>query len=738
MLNSSQKIKELKAEVERLKSSVNELKILNEIALSTGRATDIDEILNLIVHKCVSVFEAEQGSILLLTKNEKEPFKTIIRQDDSSNLKHTYHIGSNITGWVLLHKEPLIIEKLAGDNRFNPTAEEKKDIHSVLCVPIWYEGEITGLMMLVNKKDQKKFLSDELTLFTIISVQAGQLIKNLQLQREYFQKIKETEKLKELDKLKTSFFANISHEFRTPLTLILGPAEQILDLTENDTIRDNASLIRRSAKKLNKLADELLDLARIEAGMMTLKAARKDLKKVMAEIVQSFQHFAAQKDIALKFIFPPGSILIYLDMNKFEKIVNNILSNALKFTPRNGCVKVEVQSPSYSGLIENEMKGGYAEILISDTGLGIPKEQVKKIFDRFYRIENRFSDEYEGTGIGLSLTKELVELHKGKIIVESEEGKGSSFKILLPLGKDHLKDEEIEDEKIINKIDDFQSNVYEMQFDELNKSTSDDTKDFKIGTDLNEDLPTLLITEDNSDLRKYVSEILQGEYKIIEAADGEDGLTKAFNHIPDIIISDIMMPKMDGFQLCSKLKADFRTSHIPIIILTAKATIKDKVEGFETGADAYIMKPFEAEELKARIINLLQQRRRVHDYFKSHGLIEINESGIASADKKFLTNAIEIINEHIPDTSFGVEAFAEHLAVSRSLLHKKLTALTGESPGELIKRYRLNKAAKMLEQRTGSITQIAFEVGFNDASYFTLCFRTQFGISPSQYHKNNS
>ena len=724
MRETHKKIKELKAEVERLKSSVNELKILNEIALSTGRATDIDEILNLIVHKCVSVFNAEQGSILLLTKNEKEPFKTIIRQDDSNSLKHTYHIGSNITGWVLLNKEPLIIEELSGDKRFNPTSEEKKDIHSVLCVPIWYEGEITGLMMLVNKKDLKKFLSNELTLFTIISVQAGQLIKNLQLQREYFQKIKETEKLQELDSLKTNFFTNISHEFRTPLTLILSPVEQILERSSDDKVRENAKLIHRSAKKLNRLADQLLDLARIEAGMMKLKASRQNLITALEEIVSSFQAFAESKNISLEFIPGQDKISLYLDKDKFDKIISNLLSNALKFTPKEGHVKIDIQ------IVDNNV-----EISVSDTGIGIPEHQLKKIFDRFYQIDNRLYKDHEGTGIGLALTKELVELHKGKIVVESIEGKGSAFKIILLRGKEHFKPEEIVDETMHETKTGLELKLQELQYEEFENKQDDRKSD--IEEPLGEPLPQLLVIEDNPDVRNYVADIMSAEYKIVEAVNGEDGLKKSFEHIPDIIISDVMMPKLDGFQLCSKLKADFRTSHIPIVLLTAKATIKDKVEGFETGADAYIMKPFDAAELKARVMNLLKQRKRVHEYFKSHGLIEVDESGVASADKKFLIKAIEIINERIPDPSFGVEAFAEGLAVSRSLLHKKLIALTGEPPGELIKRYRLNKAAKLLEQKSGNVTEIAFEVGFNDASYFTYCFRRQFGISPSQYHKNN-
>lgn len=721
------KILELKNENVRLRSSVNELKILNEIALTTGRATDIDQILNLIVQKCISVIEAEQGSILLVTDDYKEPFKTIIRQDDSSSLKHTYHIGSNITGCVLLNKEPIIIEDLAKDKRFSPTEEEKKDIHSVLCVPIWYEGGITGLMMLVNKKNGKHFSSNDLTLFTIISVQAGQLIKNLQLQKENFQKIKETEKLHELDSLKTNFFTNISHEFRTPLTLILGPVEKILESTDNEIVKDNAKLIFRSAKRLNKLADQLLDLARIEAGMLKLKASRQNMIGLLKEIVDSFRMIAESKNINLILNAGYNEIIVFLDRDKFEKVISNIISNAFKFTPDKGCVKVEVR--------QKEIE---IEISISDTGIGIPAEQLDKIFDRFYQAGNILHKEYQGSGVGLSLTKELVELHKGKINVESKEGKGTTFNVTFPLGMAHLKPDELCEEPSAEKQNDYGNIPFEVQEKQFNENESKKLTKLEIDLEEYEKLPIVLIIEDNEDVRNYIASIMKGYCKTLSAENGEEGLVKSFENIPDIIISDVMMPELDGFQLCRKIKTDFRTSHIPVILLTAKSTIKDKLEGFETGADAYIMKPFDASELRARVSNLLQQRKRMHEYFQNHGLFEIDEGNITSDERKFLTKAVEIINNHLVDPSFSVESFAESLAVSRSLLHKKLTALTGESPGELIKRYRLNKAAKLLEGKSGNITEIAFEVGFNDASYFTYCFRKQFGMLPSQYHKNNS
>jgi len=251
-----------------------------------------------------------------------------------------------------------------------------------------------------------------------------------------------------------------------------------------------------------------------------------------------------------------------------------------------------------------------------------------------------------------------------------------------------------------------------------------------------ESLPLLLLVEDNSDVRNYIKDNLKEEFRILEAVDGEDGWNKSIEHIPDLIVSDVMMPKMDGFKLCEKLKTDERTSHIPVILLTAKAASTDKIEGLEMGADDYIMKPFEPEELRARIKNLIEQRKRLHEHFKKEGIFELDKSKITSIDKKFLQKAFNIVNQNLSDESFSVDTFAEGLLVSKSLLHKKLVSLTGEPPGELIRKIRLKKAANLIEGKFGNLSEIAFEVGFNNPAYFSECFKKEFGISPSQYQHN--
>ncbi len=597
-------------------------------------------------------------------------------------------------------------------------------------------------MMLINKKNQKSFSKNDLTLFSIISVQAGQLIKNLELQRETFLKKEETEKLQELDKIKTNFFTNISHEFRTPLTLILGPARQILETAPDTKIKNRADLIYRSAGKLNRLVNQLLEISKIEMGKMKLQTTRRNLIPVVKEIIGSFQAYAEQKKLSFKFEYPQEEISIYIDRDKIDKILSNILSNAIKFTPEGGRINVIISlTKDKPHLINSEISlpqngsSNSVEILVRDTGIGISEEQLDKIFDRFYQIDNKFSNEYEGTGIGLSLTKELVNLHKGKILVESEVGTGSSFRIILPLGKEHLQPDEIVEESLKEKQTDDDAEFIPY-FDDLTFKNSNNERDENLLIE-RADKPLLLIIEDNYDVRKYIKNILSSYYKIVEASNGKEGLNRSSDEIPDLIISDIMMPEMDGINLCRTLKSGTRTSHIPIILLTARTSLKDKIEGLETGADDYIVKPFEAQELIARIKNLLEQRERIHEYFQKHGLFEIEEKRVTPVDKKFLQKAVKIINEYIADSGFSVEFFAEKLAVSRSLLYRKLIVLIGESPVDLIKRIRLNEAAKLIKHKTGNISEIALEVGFNNPSYFSECFRKQFGYTPSEYQFKN-
>ncbi len=679
-----------------LQKQTTQLKTAYEISTSIRQSIDIKDTLKGIADALVK----EAGFMSVYIDLNKDI--------DENNIDIKYQAGS-----VPRNVKPIVHEinidgKFKGDLIAFPNSElDYRDIEELVnyITPV-INISIHDALVLRAVSDYKDNLEQKVS------------DRTFELQKARDELTDTNELLKEAQQAQNRFFTNISHEFRTPLTLILGPSKQLSNELKDEKTKTKADLIHRSAKKLNRLVDELLDISKIESGEMKLNACPVNLVSIVKELAFSFSSLAERKKITFNVNNDNEKIITYLDKDKFDKILSNVLANAFKFTPEGGKIEVRIS--------QNKKK---VEITISDTGTGIPKNQINKIFDRFYQVDGSHTREHEGTGIGLALTKELVELHKGRIIVESEEGKGSTFRLIFPLGKDHLKPEEIceeEAEKVVEK------DKLIPELDEFIEKKAVQIVDVELS-----DKPVLLIVEDNPDVRKYISMILGHEYRIFEAKDGEEGLDKSFEFIPDLIISDIMMPKLDGFKMCSKLKTDSRTSHIPVIMLTAKATTQDKVSGLEIGADDYIMKPFEEAELKARIKNLIEQRKRLQEHFRKYGLVEIEEKNITPVDQKFLQKVLAIINEHLSDTSFGVETLADSMAVSRSLLLKKVNALIGESPSEFIKRTRLNKAARLIEKNSGNISEIALEVGFSNPSYFAECFKKQFGVAPSQYQSKN-
>jgi signal transduction histidine kinase/ligand-binding sensor domain-containing protein/DNA-binding response OmpR family regulator len=538
-------------------------------------------------------------------------------------------------------------------------------------------------------------------------------LKRIRIKHDYEMSKFEAEKMHEVDEMKSRFFANISHEFRTPLTLIFGPAKDVIEKTKEIDTKQSVGIIKRNASRLYGLVNQLLDLSKLEAGRMTLGASEQNIMPLLKGLVLSFTSLAERKKITLQFNTIEENLNVYIDKDKVEKIITNLLSNAFKFTPEGGNVDITVEK-----LIKD------VEIRIADNGIGISKERIDKIFDRFFQVDGSHTRESEGTGIGLALTKELVELHKGKIKVESIEGEGTTLTVLLPLGKDHLKQEEIIEQEIIKETP--------ATIDETEFITGAENRKEKTDIDLllETDKPLLLIVEDNSDVRQYIISHLERDYRIQEAVDGEDGLEQALNHIPDLIISDVMMPKMDGFELCNKLKTDEKTSHIPIIMLTAKATSKDKIEGYETGADDYIMKPFDAAELKVRIKNLIEIRRKLQEKFSSDDFVI--PKGLSSIDEQFMKRVLQVINEHISEEDFSIEELGTEAAMSRWQIYKKIKALTGRSPSILIRSVRLVKSKKMIKDHKGTISEIAYSVGFSSPAYFSKCFSEEFGYPPSE------
>ncbi|CAN5392749.1 two-component regulator propeller domain-containing protein [soil metagenome] len=529
----------------------------------------------------------------------------------------------------------------------------------------------------------------------------------------------ETDKLREIDILKSRFFSNISHEFRTPLALIQGTVEKFSQKEQpRSELLPGYQLIYRSADRLLQLVNQLLDLSRLEAGKLSLQPKPGEVMSFLSLLTSSFSSLFENKGITYKYDLPQESLWALFEADKLEKIISNLLSNACKFTPEGGVVEF---------LVKSEQKTQTEVILhisVRDTGIGIPEELISRVFERFFQADLSTTRAYEGAGIGLALTKELVELHGGTISVESKAGSGTIFGIQLPLQiveqpKIILLEELVVDKKVLL---DHQTANYP-DFTSIGRHDHQPKKDQTV----------VLVIEDNDDLRHFIKDNLPEDYAAFEAEDGITGWNRALELVPDLIISDVMMPGIDGVSLCQKLKTDERTSHIAVILLTAKADTESKMAGLETGADDYITKPFKLEELQLRVHNQVEYRRRLRERFSRSLTLQPVEVAVNSVDEKFLQNVMKVLEEHLADPAFDLEMFSRETGMSRVHLHRKLKALTDHSPGDLIRTHRLKRAASLLEQQSGNISEVAYKVGFNSLTYFAKCFKNYYGQTPSEY-----
>jgi signal transduction histidine kinase/ligand-binding sensor domain-containing protein/DNA-binding response OmpR family regulator len=544
------------------------------------------------------------------------------------------------------------------------------------------------------------------------------------------------EKTEELYNVKMQFFTDISHEFRTPLSLILAPLQKIITSFENDTgLAKQIQLIRKNGDRLLRLIDQIVDLRKIDLNKMKIDLSRGDIIRYVKELTNSFEDIAQQRSIALEFSSVIDSYEIWFDEGKLEKIIYNLLSNAFKFTPDKGSIQIicrllKKDNAIHQGNITEIQDGEYIEITVKDNGIGIPSEHMGHLFERFFRIERHDSIIRRGTGIGLALTKELVDLHKGKIIVESEENKGTSFVILLPARKDLWSDDQTlgngEEGKSVK--DSFQHFVLTDEHEFAHKYSGQKTKIFH-----DKKYQIMLLVEDETDVRTFIREYFELNYKILEASNGIEGLEMAVRNNPLIIISDVIMPLMDGIEMCQKLKMDIRTSHIPIIMLTARSSVENKIEGLETGADAYIEKPFSIDLLEVQINNLLENRKKLRDKFSKELIIKPTDIAITRVDAIFIQKAMDIVEKHMSDLDFSSEEFCKEIGMSRSQLHRKLKALTSQPASEFIRTLRLKRAASLLKDSRLSVEEISFRVGFNSPAYFTKCFKALFGKIPSEF-----
>lgn len=528
-------------------------------------------------------------------------------------------------------------------------------------------------------------------------------------------KVKQQE---EISQEKMQFFTNISHEFRTPLTLIIGPLERLLE-TENDPEKKQTELMMlRNAERLLRLINQILELRKAEKRKLEPKVQPIDLIQFISDTLGSFSELADNKNITLTYTWNQNQIIIWYDPDMLDKCIYNILSNAFKFTPAGGKVKVDIQQD------ENQ----YVFIRITDTGIGIKTEDIDYIFERFYQVEKKSS--IAGTGIGLHLTKNIIDLHHGNIIVDSDEGKGTTFCITIRPGNKHFKPEEI-----VNTP--YQSiNKTTHSFQEGQKKIaipSEEDKD-EIQTESN---ITLLLVEDDNDMRQYVKEELKNTYHIIEAKNGKFGLAKAIKYMPDLIITDVMMPEMSGIELCRSIKQNTATSHIPVIILTAQSDIKHRIEGLETGADSYISKPFNSKHLRIRIEKLIELRQTMKERFSKSLNMEAHQIALTSTDEKLLQGVIDHIRENIENPELNVESMSKKLGMSRTHLHRKLKALSGQTPIEFIRVIRMKQAAYLLSTGKLTIAEVGYKVGYSTPSYFSSSFNSHFGMSPTVYMEKN-
>lgn len=532
------------------------------------------------------------------------------------------------------------------------------------------------------------------------------------------------EEVLELTHSRLVFFTNISHELRTPLTLIADPVEMLLEDTGiKGKSRELLKMVQRNALALQQLVSNILDFRKIQNGKMELKLYRFDIVKTLTMWVGDFQLTAERKQIRLHLDVDDlkGSHEMIADQEKISRIVFNLLSNALKYTPAGGEIFVSLKD-----------EGANLRLDVKDTGKGISQDEADKIFERFFQAKGAAS----GTGIGLALVKSFVELHHGEARVESELGKGSDFIIVIP------REQEGDSQVIHNDVDIVDNSVNASA--SAGKSVVDesvlqyiDDGDRSRGkvqqlVSENTNRPTVLVIDDNTDIRQYERTLLQDEYIVLEAADGKEGLAVALKEVPDLVICDVMMPVMDGLELTEQLKTNTATSHIPVIMLTAKTLEEHRVEGYEHGADSYITKPFHSKVLLARIENLLRQRQLLKNLYQGtkEAEKEISEAHLEDRDKQFLKQLQAIIQQNLSDSEFGVEDMGQQIGLSRVQLYRKVKAMTGSSVVDLLRKARLAKARRLLETRSMSVSEVAYEVGFSAPSYFTKCFKEEYGMLP--------
>lgn len=570
----------------------------------------------------------------------------------------------------------------------------------VKILPPWYRTKLAYLAFLT-------------VIFLLILSYRYFIIVQTKLESKLKMEIVEKENLNKIAKIKTKFFTNISHEFLTPLSLIISPLDSLIN--SGETLQNNIKPIYRNAKRLQRLINQMLDISKIEADHIALLVSKGDLNAFMYDIFIAFKSLAENKNILFTYESIIKNETIYFDSDKIEKILYNLLSNAIKFTPKNGSVKV-LLSKTESRII----------IRVSDTGIGINEKEKEKIFESFYRSKDSKNKSIMGSGVGLSLVRGLVNVYDGNIELESKVDRGTTFSIFLPYKTEHFHPSAISDKELT-------TNSSLDIIDEISENLEIKTKSGRE----EEIWPSVLIVEDNKELNNHIASLLSKTYNIKTALNGKDGFELAQKYVPDLIITDVVMPIMDGTELLQSIRRNASTSHIPVIMLTAKVDVEDKIKGLEIGADAYITKPFDQKHLETSIVNLINSREILKKAFKKNVVIEPSKVNITSIDENFIEKAINIVDENMSNPEFSIEFLAKEVCMSRVQLHRKLTGLLGMSASNFVRELKIKRAAELLTKGQLTVSQVMYEVNMKSRAYFTKCFKDTYGMLPTDYVKKD-
>ena len=543
--------------------------------------------------------------------------------------------------------------------------------------------------------------------------------------------IMKREHAEQLNEAKLQFFINISHEIRTPMTLIINPLEKLLAEKKGGEVQKTYLMIYRNAQRILRLINQLMDIRKLDKGQMFMKFRETDMVGFIDDVMLTFDYMARKKKIHFSFEHVMPQLKVWVDMNNFDKILMNIFSNAFKYTPEQGEITVILSTGRDSTRCDPLKE--YFEITVTDNGIGLDREKIERIFERFYQIDNDVTKSNFGTGIGLHLSRSLVELHHGIILAENrEDAPGSRFIIRIPLGSAHLRTDELEDVEAVitphtvlvkpEKTD--LEEAFEEEEDEESKKAGKSKNRMRI-----------LIVEDEEEILSYLKEELEGDYRIMTRKNGREAYDTILADTPDLVISDIMMPEMDGLSLCRKIKQNTNVNHVPVILLTAKSKPEDTMEGMATGADAYMVKPFNTELLKSTIANLIANRKLLKSKFSGAQQQEdkVQKLSMKSADEILMSKIMKVINENLSNPDLNVEMLAANVGLSRVHVHRKLKELTNLSARDFIKNIRLQQAAALLKEKKLTVSEVAYATGYTNLSHFSSSFKEVHGMSPKEY-----